>query len=282
MLKVYYPFYNSFRCAGGDCPINCCQFCHIPLFEWESRQLGIKPQWLDIDGKGHDFRSFLHLENGTWMLNSSGGYCSLMDKDRMCSIQKLHGESVLPSVCRTFPRLITILPDRVEYGFDLCCPVAVESTRDWNIGEFVDENLEPVSDCGTGDAKSLERRKVMDAFADVEKSFRECLTLLSETCVHSVPVPEFTLSPLREDFLRKATALMYWSYYFSYDGFPGIEGVPDTVLDFIVGYIPSLSSVPEDFHEMSVHFASSLSEYVQRTGFDLEIEGRYRDSSEQF
>lgn len=278
MLKVYYPFYSSFQCMGGECPINCCQFCHLPLLHWEERLLDLKPEWQDIDGKGNGFKHYLRQENGSWMLRSEGGYCVLMDTDKLCSIQKRYGDAALPSVCRTFPRLITAFPDRVEYGFDLCCPVATYSLKDWKVGEFVDGAGVPVTEYGRSDAKCAARQKVMDAFADEGKTLRECLGLISSLCVRNVDIPQFSLDPSQEAFVRKASSLMFWSYMLAYDGFPGVDSVADVVLRFLLEYIPTLCC--GDFWEMSVHFSKALSDYVQRTGFDLEIEGRYHDSSE--
>ncbi|HYH98036.1 flagellin lysine-N-methylase [Hyalangium sp.] len=50
--------------------------------------------------------------------------CSFLEGDRLCSVWKRHGESVLPDVCSLFPRVLSYLDERVEVAGTLACPEA--------------------------------------------------------------------------------------------------------------------------------------------------------------
>jgi lysine-N-methylase len=50
--------------------------------------------------------------------------CSFLEGDRLCSVWKRHGESVLPDVCSLFPRVLSYLEERVEVAGTLACPEA--------------------------------------------------------------------------------------------------------------------------------------------------------------
>jgi lysine-N-methylase len=53
------------------------------------------------------------------------GTCGFLDPRRMCSLQRSHGEGVLPDVCATFPRVVTTRDGHWEVSGSLACPEVV-------------------------------------------------------------------------------------------------------------------------------------------------------------
>lgn len=279
MKKVFFPFYKVFRCAAEHCPMNCCSLLHIPFFEWEANQMDTKPEWQDIDGEGHAFKEFTHRERNFLMCDhSSKGYCKLRNDNKLCSIQIRYGESAMPSVCRTYPRMITKFTDRVEYSLDPCCPIALYSLKTWNIGEFTVSDASCRFDSENQDIK--DRNSVIEYFANTENTLKDCFRKMAAVYGSERIVPLPALSEKQTTFFRKASAFHFWSYVLAYEGYPGIDNVTDVLLQFFSEYAPTLPESSDDWEEMCRHYSASLIRFVQRIGFDFEIEGRYRDSSE--
>lgn len=278
MKKVFFPLFKSFKCIANKCPMNCCAL-RAPFFEWEADMFDTKPEWQDVDGNKHNIKEFLHKEDGCWICNTDErNFCVFCNGDEMCSLQLRYGESAMPSVCRTFPRIITRFPDRVEYSLDSCCPVVNCSLKNWTIGGFLTEDDSGCSN--TADAGYKDREKVMDCFADPHISLADCFRTIALTynSERTVAIPCLTRS--REDFLRKICAFHFYSYVLAYEGYPGIDNVGDVLLEFYSEYVPTLPECPDDWEAMSRHFAAGLSAFVRRIGFDLEIEDRHCDSSD--
>jgi lysine-N-methylase len=52
----------------------------------------------------------------------SDSHCTLLDAERMCSLQKRYGEAVLPDICAAYPRVASRTYDRIEVSGSLSCP----------------------------------------------------------------------------------------------------------------------------------------------------------------
>lgn len=48
--------------------------------------------------------------------------CTFLDPDRLCSLQRAHGEQVLPDMCSLYPRHMAQRQDRLELSATLACP----------------------------------------------------------------------------------------------------------------------------------------------------------------
>lgn len=279
MKKLYFPFYKSFRCVADKCPMNCCSQMRIPFFKWEERLFDTKPEWQNVDGRQHNIKDFLHEESGWLMCNTDErNYCVFCTENRLCRLQLEYGISALPSVCRTFPRVITKFPDRVEFSLEPCCPIALYSLKDWEIGVFLIEG-----DTGSSfapDPSYDARQEVMDCFADPQKSLDDCFRKTAEIYNSDVSIDIPALSPFQENFLRKVCVYSIWAYVLAYEGYPGIDNIGAALLDFYAEYIPTVTDCPEDWESMSRHFAAALISYVKKIEFDLEIESRYCDFSD--
>jgi lysine-N-methylase len=50
------------------------------------------------------------------------GTCAMLDADRLCAIQRRHGEALLPDGCAVYPRYISRVGERLELCGSLSCP----------------------------------------------------------------------------------------------------------------------------------------------------------------
>lgn len=264
---------------AGDCPMNCCTMLRVPFFEWERRMFDTKPEWQDVDGRQRNIREFTHEESGWRMCNTDErNVCVFCTDDRLCGLQLRYGESAMPSVCRTYPRIITKFPGRVEYSLDPCCPAVVYSLKDWKIGEVLIEG-DAGCDLAT-DSEYESRKKAMECLADSRKTLAECFSTCAEIYGLETKVPFPVLPATKNEFLRKVFAYSLWTYALAYYGFPGVGSICGLLLKFFAGYVPTLQDCSDDWDVMSRHFAAALISYCKEIGFDLEIEDRYCDSSD--
>ena len=278
MAKVYFPGYKGFKCLAGSCPMNCCKVFRISFFNWEAEQFGRRADWNDIDGNGHDIREFLEKDDSGWYCKSRDGACTFFDHGcSLCGVQLRHGAGSMPSVCRTYPRIITRYDDRAEYGLDPCCPVVAHMMHDWKIGELIcEEGLwEP------RDEAALRRRDALALLADADVPLQECLVRLKEMYSVSAAVPHVGVSGKTLDYARRFLAFMLWSYLLPYDGIGIFENMMALILDIIACYLEHVEGKSfESDWDMSMDLSQFLLEYVERVHFDVEIEGRYVDAKE--
>ena len=232
-----------------------------------------------MDGKKHNIREFIHKESGRWMCDIDKRNCCVFHtEDELCGLQLRYGDSTMPSVCRTFPRMITKYTDRVEYSLDPSCPIVVYSLRNWKIGDFL---IEGETDCDcTADPSYDARQKVVNCFADPHKSLADCFGRIAGVYSSDTTVAVPDLTTFQEAFVRKVCAFHFWTCVLAKEGFPGIDNIGALLLEFYAGYVPTAVECPDDWETMSRHFTAALISYERRIDFDLDIEGRYCDSSD--
>lgn len=113
--------FDEFQCVGQRCSINCCQGWKIPInhdvymkYLYEKGLFGMK------------LRLFLKRGEQTASFRSPLGRCPFWGNDRLCSIQKKHGEEYMPAVCVQFPRQLYNLSFFCEETLYLACPEAAK------------------------------------------------------------------------------------------------------------------------------------------------------------
>ncbi len=79
------------------------------------------------DVAGSDPSNFIPLPTGAsepvYLLRPRDGHCSYLDReDGLCTVHKVLGEDVKPSVCRMFPYRAVRTPDGWDVGMSLGCP----------------------------------------------------------------------------------------------------------------------------------------------------------------
>lgn len=276
MYKAIYPQYPHFKCIADKCPIGCC-FFRIDIFKEEEQLFETKAIWRDIDGKGNSIRKYLEKDcKGYFFKSHPNGKCIFCNDRKLCDIQLRYGENPdnLPLLCRTYPRIITALDGRTEYALEPCCPVAAASVKDWETGEILIEGEKT----GSTDKPTMLRDSALRIISNSRTSLRDCLIELSGLYGCGLEIPQFEIDGEREEFLRKETALMIWTYMLQYDGMPEIENLMEFIISFILLYIDTLGSRKYDsWWDMCVDYSRSLVDYSTYRGFIVEHEERYGD-----
>ncbi len=126
MLDHLRPQYaNAFRCIGAECEDSCCHGFDIPIDKATYRK------YESITGFAPLLQTHFELitRNATEAfharikLNTSFS-CPFFAADRLCSIQKEHGEEYLSEACSSYPRATRRIDGRLESALYLSCPEA--------------------------------------------------------------------------------------------------------------------------------------------------------------
>jgi Fe-S-cluster containining protein len=114
---------------GSDCEDNCCHDWRVTLdkasYKKTKKHSGRHVRKISKNRTVESFGEIIHLENGD---------CPFLGStDKLCVIHKNHGESSLSKTCRTYPRRLAKVGDRLEQSLELSCP---EATRGLLLEEF--------------------------------------------------------------------------------------------------------------------------------------------------
>jgi lysine-N-methylase len=123
--------FDRFRCIGADCEDTCCVGWGIPVdqetydkYQNYPHRIGDKAlsSLVEINSARSSTRNFakIRLEEAT---------CPALHKD-LCSIQQALGESYLPDLCSTYPRVLNAIGNAVERSLDVSCPEAARLVLD--------------------------------------------------------------------------------------------------------------------------------------------------------
>jgi len=120
--RVFAPSYLwDFRCDGAACGSHCCRDWRIPvdMAAWE------RMARLPSKERKTIFAKLTEKEETGWETrHNEDGACAFLDEDGLCSLQKRHGESYLPDICESYPRVSYRFGDYVERSLAMTCPVA--------------------------------------------------------------------------------------------------------------------------------------------------------------
>ncbi|KFE66244.1 flagellin lysine-N-methylase [Hyalangium minutum] len=190
-------YMTRFRCIAERCEDTCCAGWRVPMSEARLRHLQqtvagtpdaarveqlVQLNPFPINPKEHALISL--QENGD---------CSFLDPDRLCSLQRRHGETVLADPCFTFPRAFTYWGERLEVAASLACPeIARLALLSEDALELVPAPPEQQARAETGrrfdaelaaDAEVL-RTAVLQLFRRREYPFASRLVLLAHLGAH--------------------------------------------------------------------------------------------------
>lgn len=233
------------------------------------------PLWKSFNGSGRPIRESLIHDGRDWCTpRNSSGACAFWLPSRLCSLQKQYGPDILPSVCRTYPRIITVFPDRKEFSLDPCCPEVALSARCWKTGDF-----EIIGDeAELTDSVYLKRKEALGILSDENLGLRPALCRLAEMYGTGLDVPKLELKKEQELFLRKMAALMVFSVLLPHEGHPKTDNVMKFILESLLSYVRSEGPrMPADWDSLSLGFSTFLTDKEIAEGCDDEIEGRYKD-----
>ena len=127
MTKIIEPsFYPSFKCTAGDCPLTCCQEWRIWVDE------DTEARWKDLSFCNRPLTEFItpDPDGGKIIDLQSNRTCPFLDRDRLCTLVKNYGDSVLSETCTVFPRQSHTYPDRLERALMAGCPAVVDLLAD--------------------------------------------------------------------------------------------------------------------------------------------------------
>jgi lysine-N-methylase len=117
--------FDTFHCIGSDCEDTCCVgwLVHVDKATYEKYQTFSDPKW------GPALRTLTTInENASGdddyaKIIFNGAACSFLSGG-LCSIQHTLGESYLPNMCATYPRVMNRVDDVLQRSLDLSCPEA--------------------------------------------------------------------------------------------------------------------------------------------------------------
>ncbi len=119
-------YMTRFRCIAERCEDTCCGGLRVPVSEaqWHRMRATVasNPEEserlyqlvLPNPGGAPTEHAFIEMRP-----DSS---CPFLDTQRLCSLQRRHGDAVLPDICATFPRVVTKRGEQVEVTGTLACP----------------------------------------------------------------------------------------------------------------------------------------------------------------
>ncbi|WP_224367456.1 flagellin lysine-N-methylase [Hyalangium versicolor] len=111
-----------FRCISERCEEICCGGLRVPVpeAEWRRLQTAIRDSG---ETPPPDEPQVQPTGSTEYLLpKDKDGFCTYLDAEKMCSIQRRHGEQVLPSICVTYPRHIRKWDGQLSMVGSLGCP----------------------------------------------------------------------------------------------------------------------------------------------------------------
>ena len=122
-------YMTKFHCLGSACPDTCCGWWNVFVDEphygklrkvmsspQEKRELFSKA-FIRQDGdanQGEETYAVIRM--------GDDGYCRFLSKDHLCAIHKDFGPEVLPDICTLYPRMTSLVGERLELTGQLSCP----------------------------------------------------------------------------------------------------------------------------------------------------------------
>ena len=233
-------FYDAFKCVGAACRVSCCTGFRISLLPGEEKRL---PR----ESLAEDSRS-------RYVVMRPNGDCPFWTAAHRCALQHGDDQSVLPGVCRVFPRVVSPYSDRTEIYLDAYCPEVYRLVSTWEIGDFRISGG-PLSDAPVW----RQRAEQMDAYRTLE---------LPGT------------APVFVDYLRRLGAYLVFTNFPIYKDYPAAQGVFGPVRRFIeemAGRSREFATVNGEWFDF---LCREWRKYSSAYGFDFETEGCYKTQEE--
>jgi lysine-N-methylase len=122
-------YVDQFQCIGPACEDTCCQGWSVPIdratYEKYAAIESMKPHLGTVivpNPEGAKRSDFARIRT------TSTSACFFLDEERLCTIQRQHGPSLLSNTCATYPRSITTHAGVEERSLSLSCPEAARLT----------------------------------------------------------------------------------------------------------------------------------------------------------
>ena len=96
MLTRVPDYYEAFHCLAGACPHTCCEKWEVVVDEETARLYQETPGPL-----GERLREALQTDKeGDFCFPLRGGRCPFLDRENLCEIHRMLGESATSATCR--------------------------------------------------------------------------------------------------------------------------------------------------------------------------------------
>ena len=123
---IGFRFLNRFKCLAGACPETCCAGWSVPVDETRYAAIGRAMSTSDAEREEYA-RVFTpqtdkNYRSAALIVLRDGHTCSLLDEERLCSLQKRYGEALLPDICAAYPRVASRAFTTIEVAASLSCP----------------------------------------------------------------------------------------------------------------------------------------------------------------
>ncbi len=129
-IMAYAPkWLQNFSCLGGKCPQTCCRGWNIPIDEEHAllyeniNDPEIQPDLSKVFQKIRTIKHrksenlyFLHL------LDQPADTCSLLNKEKLCTLQNKYGASALCTTCYFFPKVLWQIDNEWSLSASFSCP----------------------------------------------------------------------------------------------------------------------------------------------------------------
>lgn len=206
MKYIVADYFPAFACKCRDCRANCCigwpvtisraeydRMIQAPCSEEFRREVkeALRPNFAPDDER------YAHI------VHDKHARCRLLGEDGLCSLQKEAGESVLPDVCRLYPRNRRSVGGVAECALSLSCEGVMEAVLSSRAPlRFIEAEIDepPLFHIDMSPAQYGECRKALEIIGDRSKSLAERFAALGETlfdCKESCGEEEGELDAVR-------------------------------------------------------------------------------------
>jgi lysine-N-methylase len=121
-------YMDGFSCIGGACEDNCCGQWDITVDQSTHQRLK-KVMSKDPEQAALFDKTFVLLPLGkrererfSSIPEAAASRCPMLTPDKLCQIHAHHGETLLPSICATYPRRHVVVDGRGELSGEISCP----------------------------------------------------------------------------------------------------------------------------------------------------------------
>jgi lysine-N-methylase len=247
-------YFDAFRCIGADCEDTCCSGWGVLVDRdtWDKYQnlpgSRIKGKLLtgivEINPAGSSAVNYARFR-------MEGPVCPALE-DGLCSIQKALGESNIPDLCSTFPRVLNAVGGVMEKSLHLSCPEAARLVLNDPEAMIVDERPEDGASVRSGAVGFMEgdsdqrlnriRSRMIGWIQQRSLPLWQRITVLGFAIDRLAGVDLSIAESVLEDYLRHLTADSFAEIFQTQKTDPAHR--LETVLDLVVGRISSDYTVP--------------------------------------
>jgi lysine-N-methylase len=126
MLDHLRPQYaKGFRCIGAECEDTCCHGWNVVVDKGTYEKYQSNSDLRLLSDKHLVLITISPTASAHALIKLTPSFdCPFLAADRLCSIQKQHGEEYLPEGCSTYPRVARRIDGLMEKALSLSCPEA--------------------------------------------------------------------------------------------------------------------------------------------------------------